>query len=187
MLKLQIEEGSLEESDPEEDSPDIDDVSSLNSNASCIPPSGNIGELTDQVQNNFISFKTKRLEYLKVLWVIFWRCLPFFFWDALPKLSWKVLFQERNRLLELQSQNNEYHQFVEGNLILKQGILDKKKHLWSRRRMFLLTEGPRLFYVDPREKVLKGEIPWSSDIRTEMKSFKIFFVHTPNRQSVSRF
>ena len=53
--------------------------------------------------------------------------------------------------------------------------------------MFLLTEGPRLFYVDPREKVLKGEIPWSSDIRTEMKSFKIFFVHTPNRQSVSRF
>ena len=49
MLKLQIEEGSLEESDPEEDSPDIDDVSSLNSNASCIPPSGNIGELTDQV------------------------------------------------------------------------------------------------------------------------------------------
>ena len=187
MLKLQIEEGSLEESDPEEDSPDIDDVSSLNSNASCIPPSGNIGELTDQVQNNFISFKTKRLEYLKVLWVIFWRCLPFFFLDALPKLSWKVLFQERNRLLELQSQNNEYHQFVEGNLILKQGILDKKKHLWSRRRMFLLTEGPRLFYVDPREKVLKGEIPWSSDIRTEMKSFKIFFVHTPNRQSVSRF
>jgi len=136
MLKLQIEEGSLEESDPEEDSPDIDDVSSLNSNASCIPPSGNIGELTDQ---------------------------------------------ERNRLLELQSQNNEFHQFVEGNLILKQGILDKKKHLWSRRRMFLLTEGPRLFYVDPREKVLKGEIPWSSDIRTEMKSFKIFFVHTPNR------
>ena len=47
--------------------------------------------------------------------------------------------------------------------------------------MFLLTEGPRLFYVDPKEKVLKGEIPWSADMKTEMKSFKIFFVHTPNR------
>ena len=89
--------------------------------------------------------------------------------------------QERNRLLEQQSKNNEFHQFVEGNLILKQGILDKKKGLWSRRRMFLLTEGPRLFYVDPREKVLKGEIPWSPDMRTEMKDFRIFFVHTPNR------
>ena len=80
--------------------------------------------------------------------------------------------EERSRLLELQKQNNEYHQFVEGNLILKQGILDKKKGLWSRRRMFLLTEGPRLFYVDPKEKVLKGEIQWSADMKTEMKDFR---------------
>lgn len=89
--------------------------------------------------------------------------------------------EERSRLLELQRQNNEYHPFVEGKLILKQGILDKKKGLWSRRRMFLLTEGPRLFYVDPKEKVLKGEIRWSPDMKTEMKDFRIFFVHTPGR------
>ena len=43
--------------------------------------------------------------------------------------------------------------FVEGKLILKQGLLDKKKGLWSRRRMFLLTEGPRLLYVDTKEMV----------------------------------
>jgi len=89
--------------------------------------------------------------------------------------------EERLRLLDLQKQNNEYHRFVDGNLILKQGILDKKKGLWSRRRMFLLTEGPKLFYVDPKEKVLKGEIPWSADMKTEMKDFRIFFVHTPGR------
>jgi len=136
MLRLQIEEGSLEESDPEDEDPTLDENSSLNSEGSCIPPSGNIGDLTDE---------------------------------------------ERNRLLDTQRRNNEYHQFVEEKLILKQGILDKKKGLWSRRRMFLLTEGPRLFYVDPKEKVLKGEIPWDADMRTEMKSFKIFFVHTPNR------
>ena len=136
MLKLQLEEGSLEESDPEDAQEEIDDAASLNSEGSCIPPSGNIGDLSDE---------------------------------------------ERNRLLEIQKRDNEYHSFVEGNLILKQGILDKKKGLWSRRRMFLLTEGPRLFYVDPKEKVLKGEIPWSADMKTEMKSFKIFFVHTPNR------
>ena len=32
--------------------------------------------------------------------------------------------------------------------------------LFARRRMFLLTEGPRFFYVDPQAMVLKGEIPW---------------------------
>ena len=61
------------------------------------------------------------------------------------------------------------------------GILDKKKGLWARRRMFLLTEGPHLYYVDPEAMVLKGEIPWSKSIWPEIRDFKIFFVHTPNR------
>lgn len=137
MLKIQIEDGSLEESDPEVDPEDLDpDNASITSEGSCLPASGNIGDMSDE---------------------------------------------ERSRLLDLQRKNNEFHQFVEDKLILKQGILDKKKGLWSRRRMFLLTEGPRLFYVDPKEKVLKGEIPWSADMKTEMRNFRIFFVHTPNR------
>jgi len=137
MLKIQIEDGSLEESDPEGDPEDLDpEIASITSEGSCLPASGNIGDMSDE---------------------------------------------ERSRLLDLQRKNNEFHQFVEDRLILKQGILDKKKGLWSRRRMFLLTEGPRLFYVDPKEKVLKGEIPWSADMKTEMRNFRIFFVHTPNR------
>lgn len=89
--------------------------------------------------------------------------------------------EERAKLLEDQIKNNKYHRFVENNLIIKQGILDKKKGLWSRRRMFLLTEGPHLYYVDSDHMVLKGEIPWSETIRPEVRDFKIFFVHTPNR------
>ncbi|CAH1987266.1 unnamed protein product [Acanthoscelides obtectus] len=72
--------------------------------------------------------------------------------------------------------------FVEGNLILKQGLIDKKKGLFARRRMFLLTFGPHLYYVDPVAMVLKGEIPWSEDLRSEAKNFKTFFIHTPNRK-----
>eukprot|EP00092_Neocalanus_flemingeri_P018029 GFUD01019514.1.p1 GENE.GFUD01019514.1~~GFUD01019514.1.p1 ORF type:complete len:507 (-),score=121.39 GFUD01019514.1:273-1793(-) len=139
MLKIQIEDGSLEEESDQDDvdPADLDpDVASITSESTCLPASGNIGDLSDE---------------------------------------------ERSRLLDLQRKNNEFHQFVEDKLILKQGILDKKKGLWSRRRMFLLTEGPRLFYVDPKEKILKGEIPWSSDMKTEMRNFRIFFVHTPNR------
>ena len=61
------------------------------------------------------------------------------------------------------------------------GILDKKKGLFNRRRMFLLTEGPHLYYVDSSAMVLKGEIPWNSVLKTEIRDFRIFFVHVPGR------
>ncbi|XP_019867885.2 3-phosphoinositide-dependent protein kinase 1 [Aethina tumida] len=78
--------------------------------------------------------------------------------------------------------DNIYNEFVDGNLIIKQGLVDKKKGLFLRRRMFLLTLGPHLYYVDPLTMTLKGEIPWSQDMSTEAKNFKIFYVHTPNRR-----
>lgn len=84
---------------------------------------------------------------------------------------------EIQRRLE-QQQQEEWHQFVEGNLILKKGLIDKKKGFFPRRRMFLLTMGPHLYYVDPTTMVLKGEIPWSADLRSEAKNFKNFLVHT---------
>nr|XP_033770218.1 3-phosphoinositide-dependent protein kinase 1 [Geotrypetes seraphini]XP_033770219.1 3-phosphoinositide-dependent protein kinase 1 [Geotrypetes seraphini]XP_033770221.1 3-phosphoinositide-dependent protein kinase 1 [Geotrypetes seraphini] len=88
---------------------------------------------------------------------------------------------EKRLLLEKQTGGNQWHQFVENNLILKMGPVDKRKGLFARRRQLLLTEGPHLYYVDPVNKVLKGEIPWSQELRPEAKNFKTFFVHTPNR------
>lgn len=89
--------------------------------------------------------------------------------------------EDCTKRLEQQARDNSYHKFVEGNLILRQGLVDKRKGLFARRRMLLLTTGPRLFYVDPVNQVLKGEIPWSSELRPEPKNFKTFFVHTPDR------
>uniref|UniRef100_A0A914VUR2 3-phosphoinositide-dependent protein kinase 1 n=1 Tax=Plectus sambesii TaxID=2011161 RepID=A0A914VUR2_9BILA len=89
--------------------------------------------------------------------------------------------EERRRRLEDQRKNNPYHRFVDDNLILKSGLVDKKKGLFARRRMFLLTEGPHLYYVDPTNMELKGEVPWSRQMRPEAKNFRTFFVHTPNR------
>lgn len=88
---------------------------------------------------------------------------------------------ERKKRLDDQKQMNKYHKFVENNLILKQGFVDKRKGLFARKRMLLLTEGPHLYYVDPVNQVLKGQIPWSEELRPEAKNFKTFFVHTPNR------
>ncbi|TWW81425.1 3-phosphoinositide-dependent protein kinase 1 [Takifugu flavidus] len=89
--------------------------------------------------------------------------------------------EEKQLLLDKQTTGNPWHQFVENNLILKMGPVDKRKGLFARRRQLLLTEGPHLYYVDPVNKVLKGEIPWSPELRPEAKNFKTFFVHTPNR------
>lgn len=89
--------------------------------------------------------------------------------------------EEHSRRLQKQADSNPYHKFVQGNLILKQGLVDKRKGLFARRRMLLLTTGPHLYYVDPQAMVLKGEIPWSPELRPEPKNFKTFFVHTPNR------
>ncbi|GAV05973.1 hypothetical protein RvY_16019 [Ramazzottius varieornatus] len=83
--------------------------------------------------------------------------------------------------LAVQAKNNQWHPFVDNHLILKQGFIDKRKGLFARRRMFLLTTGPHFYYVDPVSMVLKGEIPWSANMRPEPKNFKTFFVHTPNR------
>lgn len=74
--------------------------------------------------------------------------------------------------------DEKWLQFVEGETILKKGFVNKRKGLFARKRMFLLTTGPRLFYIDPVSMVKKGEIPWSADLRVEAKNFKIFFVHT---------
>ncbi|XGW32390.1 hypothetical protein V3C99_017160 [Haemonchus contortus] len=98
----------------------------------------------------------------------------------LPKVDKKAL-AARQRKLEKQRKENPYHLFVQDNLIIRSGFIDKKKGLFSRRRMFLLTEGPHLFYVDPNSMELKGEVPWSPCMRTEVKNFRTFFVHTPKR------
>ncbi|XP_053671163.1 3-phosphoinositide-dependent protein kinase 1 [Anopheles nili] len=71
--------------------------------------------------------------------------------------------------------------FAEGQEILKYGFISKRKGLFARRRMFLLTTGPKLIYIDPVNMVKKGEIPWSAKLSVEAKNFKTFYVNTPTR------
>lgn len=98
-----------------------------------------------------------------------------------PKTILDITDTERVRRLDEQTKSNKWHPFAEGELILKQGFVNKRKGLFARKRMLLLTTGPRLIYIDPVQMVKKGEIPLSSELKVEPKNFKIFFVHTPNR------
>lgn len=60
-------------------------------------------------------------------------------------------------------------------------MMEKKRGFSVKLRQFLLTEGPRLIYIDPSTLQQKGEIPWTSKLSVELKTFKNFYVHTPNR------
>ncbi|XP_067646581.1 3-phosphoinositide-dependent protein kinase 1 isoform X2 [Eurosta solidaginis] len=87
---------------------------------------------------------------------------------------------EKQKRLE-QQKSDKWHAFADNEVILKKGYINKRKGLFARKRLLLLTTGPRLIYIDPVQMVKKGEIPWSAELRVEPKNFKIFFVHTPNR------
>lgn len=89
-----------------------------------------------------------------------------------------------NMKLKEQEKNSIWHKFVENNLIIKTGLMDKKRGLFSRRRELILTEGPHLYYVDPVLMVLKGEVPWTEALTVEVKSAKNWFIYTPFRTFV---
>lgn len=83
-----------------------------------------------------------------------------------------------DRELAKQAKDNPYHKFTENNLILYSAILTKRKGLFERKRMFLLCENARLFYVDPVKMELRGEVPLSVNTRVEGISFRRFLIHT---------
>jgi 3-phosphoinositide dependent protein kinase-1 len=60
----------------------------------------------------------------------------------------------------------------------------KRRKLTAKRRQLILTDRPRLLYVDPSSMVLKGIIPWTKDLKFQKKSEKDFVVVTPKRNYV---
>lgn len=57
-------------------------------------------------------------------------------------------------------------------------VVSFRQGLFAKRRQLILTDAPRLYYIDPVDMELKGEIPWSDALQVEQKNWKIFFIHT---------
>ena len=57
----------------------------------------------------------------------------------------------------------------------------KRVGLFSRKRQLILTDRPRLFYIDASRMVKKGEIPWSKDISVTVKEGTRFDISVPGR------
>lgn len=62
------------------------------------------------------------------------------------------------------------------------GLVAKKRGLFSRKRILVLTDLPRLVYIDPGKLTeIRGQIEWSRELWVEWKAEKEFWVHTPRR------
>ncbi|EFA78062.1 putative protein serine/threonine kinase [Heterostelium album PN500] len=81
--------------------------------------------------------------------------------------------QQRN------SDRAKWAQFLQPNEnIVESGLVWKKKGFSIKKRQLILTSQPRLIYIDPKKMELKGEIPWSSSLKPEVKSGSNFVIQT---------
>ncbi|KAJ3006732.1 3-phosphoinositide dependent protein kinase-1 [Thoreauomyces humboldtii] len=88
---------------------------------------------------------------------------------------------EHVRQLELQQTSPLRTLVSPTEVIVMDGIVYKRKGLFSKKRGLLLTDLPRLLFFDQPKMIAKSEIPWSDQLRVELKGAKHLFVHTPKR------
>lgn len=60
--------------------------------------------------------------------------------------------------------------------IFYSGSVLKRKGLFSKKRYLILTDKPRLLYIDENKMKEKGEIPWSDHMSLELKDERQFLI-----------
>jgi hypothetical protein len=71
-----------------------------------------------------------------------------------------------------------------GERIVFTALVKKHKGFSSKKRQLLLTNTPRLMYVDPVKMVLMGTIPWTSDLSVRVESPCNFLLRTVSFQLI---
>jgi len=84
--------------------------------------------------------------------------------------------EERKQKLAEQK-SSVWAKFLNDNeLIVETALILKKRGMGKKKRQLILTDAPRLFYVDADKMVIKGEIPWGPELKAEAKGSKHFTV-----------
>jgi len=66
--------------------------------------------------------------------------------------------------------------------IIESGYVIKKRKMTRKKRFLILTDTPRIFYVDPRKMEFKGEIPWDNmNLKVIVKNDVIWTTSIPKR------
>eukprot|EP00698_Gefionella_okellyi_P020003 TRINITY_DN6222_c0_g1_i1.p1 TRINITY_DN6222_c0_g1~~TRINITY_DN6222_c0_g1_i1.p1 ORF type:complete len:445 (-),score=55.27 TRINITY_DN6222_c0_g1_i1:64-1398(-) len=88
---------------------------------------------------------------------------------------------DRSHKLDEQAKSAWAKFLVPNELIVHMGLVVKRVGFSSKKRQLILTDTPRLIYIDPDKMVQKGEILWSAAIRPELKNDRQFLIHIPGR------
>jgi 3-phosphoinositide dependent protein kinase-1 len=101
------------------------------------------------------------------------------------KLIWQdeVLKEEEERKRrEREDERKKWEKFLlPKEQIVLGGLIYKRRKGTVKLRQLILTDKPRLIYIDPKKMEFKGEIPWSPVLRVEIKSDVNWRIHTPKR------
>lgn len=104
----------------------------------------------------------------------------------IEKLETKILWQEdvikeeEERQKQIKEEEREkWNQFLlDTEEILVSGLIYKRRKLSIKKRFMILTNHPRIIYIDPKKKILKGEVPWSRKLEVEIKNDVTWRIHT---------
>lgn len=89
--------------------------------------------------------------------------------------------EERQKLIREQERQEWASFLLDTEKILVSGLIYKRRKLSIKKRFMILTDTPRLFYIDPKTRELKGEVPWSRKLTCEVKNDVTWRVNTPKR------
>ncbi|XAR72168.1 Non-specific serine/threonine protein kinase [Bertholletia excelsa] len=89
------------------------------------------------------------------------------------------------RLASIDSFDSKWQQFLEsGESVLMISNVKKIRKLTNKKVQLILTDKPRLIYVDPSKLVVKGNIIWSdnpNDLNIQIMSPSLFKICTPKK------
>lgn len=105
---------------------------------------------------------------------------PFF-----ANVNWETILSASN-ITHLNANHSKLWErflFEKENVIYCSKII-KKRYLSVKHRWLLLTDYPRLFYIEPETEIMKGQVPWSDAICAAAEDDTNFVVHTPDRDYI---
>ena len=100
-----------------------------------------------------------------------------------PRSSPSAAFIASRTSTDGQYANSVWSRFLQpGEKILYAGLVIKRRALFARKRQLLLTDAPRLFYVDSAVMKMKKEIQWTAQLWAEVIDATTFYIHTVRRR-----
>ncbi|KAL9646922.1 hypothetical protein ABK040_013781 [Willaertia magna] len=81
--------------------------------------------------------------------------------------------------------NEKWNLFLLKNesIVYTRGVI-KRRRLTSKKRQLILTDWPRLMYLDSDKMVVKGFIPLTTQVKVILKSNKDMIIRTPGRDYI---